>query len=192
MKNTTTNPVKLFFLILSSPFGPVAILWSVFAGRPKISRVLLSKPSLSPKRQISNLFPDSTTATCSEIDVIADNIEAFLSGEDIQFSLEIVRMDRCTIFQQGVLRAEHGIPRGSVSNYQRIARYLGNPNGARAAGNALASNPFPIIVPCHRAIRSDRSLGGYQGGLEMKRTLLEMEGVVFDDTGRIAVKDLFY
>ena len=53
-------------------------------------------------------------------------------------------------------------------------------------------NPFPIIIPCHRAIRSDRSLGGYQGGLEMKRTLLEMEGIEFDDTKRIATKDFFY
>ncbi|MCK4234435.1 MGMT family protein [candidate division WOR-3 bacterium] len=96
------------------------------------------------------------------------------------------------MFQQKVLRAEHGIPRGSVSTYQRIAMYLGNPKGARAVGNALANNPFPIIIPCHRAIRSDGTLGGYQGGLEMKRVLLEMEGIDFHDTRRIATKDFFY
>jgi methylated-DNA-[protein]-cysteine S-methyltransferase len=79
-----------------------------------------------------------------------------------------------------------------VSTYQRIARYLGNAKGGRAVGSALANNPFPIIIPCHRAIRSDRTLGGYQGGLEMKRTLLEMEGIDFDDTGRIATEDFFY
>ncbi|MCK4795669.1 MAG: MGMT family protein, partial [Desulfobacteraceae bacterium] len=78
------------------------------------------------------------------------------------------------------------------STYQRIATHLGSPNGARAVGNALATNPFPIIIPCHRAIRSDRSLGGYQGGLDMKRILLEMEGIDFDDTGRAATEDFFY
>ncbi|MHA1663588.1 MAG: methylated-DNA--[protein]-cysteine S-methyltransferase, partial [Candidatus Thorarchaeota archaeon] len=55
----------------------------------------------------------------------------------------------------------------------------------RAVGNALARNPFPIIVPCHRAIRSDRTLGGFQGGLKMKRRILEMEGVEFDSTSRV-------
>ena len=63
--------------------------------------------------------------------------------------------------------------------------YLGKSNGARAVGNALANNPFPLIVPCHRAIRSDRHLGGYQGGLEMKRALLETEGIAFDKAGRV-------
>jgi methylated-DNA-[protein]-cysteine S-methyltransferase len=83
------------------------------------------------------------------------------------------------------LRAEHGIPRGSVSTYQLIAAHLGRPKGGRAVGNALANNPFPIIIPCHRAFRSDRSLGGYQGGLAMKRALLEKEGIGFDRTGRV-------
>jgi methylated-DNA-[protein]-cysteine S-methyltransferase len=110
----------------------------------------------------------------------------------MNFPLEIIRLDLCSEFQQGVLRAEHGIPRGSISTYQRIAGHLGKPSGARAVGQALANNPFPIIIPCHRAIRSNRTLGGYQGGLAMKRALLEMEGIRFDDTGRIATKDFFY
>jgi methylated-DNA-[protein]-cysteine S-methyltransferase len=79
-----------------------------------------------------------------------------------------------------------------VSTYQRIAKYLGNAKGARAVGSALAGNPFPIIIPCHRAIRSDGTLGGYQGGLEMKRRLLEMEGVMFDALGRVVAKERFY
>jgi methylated-DNA-[protein]-cysteine S-methyltransferase len=192
MKNTNTKTAKLSFLIRPSRFGPVAMLWSVFAGQPKISRILLSKPGVSAKHRLPKLFPDSMAATCSEVDVVADDIEEFLGGEAIQFSLEMIRMDLCSEFQQQVLRAEHGIPRGTISTYQRIARHLGRPNGARAVGNALSNNPFPIIIPCHRAVRSDRTLGGYQGGLEMKRTLLEMEGIDFDDNGRIATMDFFY
>ena len=69
------------------------------------------------------------------------------------------------MFQESVLRAEATeIPRGRVSTYKLIAEHVGTHNGARAVGTALARNPFPLIVPCHRAIRSDRRLGGYQGG----------------------------
>jgi methylated-DNA-[protein]-cysteine S-methyltransferase len=153
---------------------------------------LLSKSGVSARQLVKASFPDFISSSCPEVDVVADKIVAFLAGDGIRFSLDVARLDLCSKFQQKVLRAEHGIPRGSVSTYQRIARYLGNAKGGRAVGSALANNPFPIIIPCHRAIRSDRTLGGYQGGLEMKRTLLEMEGIDFDDTGRIATEDFFY
>jgi len=192
MKNIDIKTAKLSFLIRSSPFGPVALLWSFHKGQPKIFRVLLSTPSVSAKHQLTKLFPDSEAAICSEIDVVADDIEAFFSGENIQFSLKIIRIDLCSEFQQEVLCAEHGIPRGAFSTYQRIARQVGRPNGARAVGNALATNPFPIIVPCHRAIRTDLTIGEYQGGIRMKRTLLEMEGIDFNETGRVETKNVFY
>ena len=173
-------------------FGPVAVLWSIYRGQPKILRVLLSKSGGSTKQLVKAAFPDFISSSCAEVDVIANQIVAFLSGDVIRFSLDVVRLDLCSMFQQKVLHAEHRIPRGRVSTYQRIAMYIGNPKGARAVGNALANNPFPIIIPCHRAIRSDGTLGGYQGGLEMKRVLLEMEGIDFHDTRRIATKDFFY
>ncbi len=88
--------------------------------------------------------------------------------------------------------AEHGIPRGWVSTYGRIAARLGVPGGARAVGNALAKNLFPIVIPCHRAVRSGGKLGGYQGGLEMKRALLKMEGVGFTPSGKVALEKVYY
>jgi len=87
------------------------------------------------------------------------------------------RIDHCSKFQQKVLRAASAIPRGKISTYQRIAKQIGKPKAVRAVGRALANNPFPLIIPCHRVIRSDGSLGGYQGGLKMKRALLKKEGV---------------
>lgn len=131
-------------------------------------------------------------AECPEIKVIADNIEAFLAGDNIKFSLDMVCFDTCTKFQKKVLQTEHKIPRGKVSTYQNIARYLNIPKGTRAVGNALANNPFPIIIPCHRVIRADNTLGGYQGGIEMKRSLLEMEGFEFDKYGRIKSNNFFF
>lgn len=88
-------------------------------------------------------------------------------------------LDCCSKFQQKVLRATSAIPRGKVSTYQCIAKQIGKPKAARAVGRALANNPFPLIIPCHRVIRSDGSLGGYQGGLKMKRALLKKEGVFY-------------
>lgn len=181
-----------FHHFCKTPFGPVAILWSADSDRPGIFRVLLSMPEVPAGHILKSYFTDSISKSCTEIDRVADQITASLTGSDIRFSLDIARLDLCPPFQQKVLRAEHGILRGNVSTYQRIARHLGNHKVARAVGTALATNPFPILVPCHRAIRTDKTLGGYQGGLAMKRALLEMEGVLFDDKGRVIMEEFFY
>ncbi|MFX1447402.1 MAG: methylated-DNA--[protein]-cysteine S-methyltransferase, partial [Promethearchaeota archaeon] len=82
--------------------------------------------------------------------------------------------------------------RGWVSTYKRIADKIGIPKGARVVGNALAKNPFPIIIPCHRAIKSNGELGGFQGGLEMKQVLLEMEKIKFSTRGKVITNKIFY
>ena len=79
-------------------------------------------------------------------------------------------------FGRRVLKATARIPYGDVSTYKRVATAAGSPRGSRAAGNALGSNPLPIIVPCHRVLHSDGGLGGYTGGVERKRLLLGVEG----------------
>jgi methylated-DNA-[protein]-cysteine S-methyltransferase len=160
--------------------------------RPKIVRVLLANPQSSSEEQYKSLFLTTHEATCPEITAIADDMEAFLNGAAISFSLDRIRLDGCSPFQQQVLRAEHGIPRGRVSTYQLIAAFIDRPKAARAVGTALATNPFPIIIPCHRAVRSDRTLGGFQGGLAMKRALLEKEGIRFDKSGRVQVESFWY
>ena len=183
---------QVFFCLRRTSFGPVAIVWSEHTGQAKIWRVLLSSQENSAKQLTVASYPYAKGLSCSQINTIVDQMEAFLNGEDIYFSLDMVRLDLCSEFQQNVLRAEHGIPRGRVSTYKRIAKHLGNAKGARAVGRALANNPFPIIIPCHRAIRSNGTLGGYQGGLRMKRALLGMEGVLFNDTGRVITEEFFY
>jgi methylated-DNA-[protein]-cysteine S-methyltransferase len=173
-------------LVRSTPLDPVALLWRIYNKRPLVVRVFFSRPHRTAQRAAAELFPDASRSACSEIEAVFDDIEAFLNGEDIVFPLDTVRLDLCSEFQRSVLTAEHGIPRGAVDSYANIAVRVGKPGGARAVGSALARNPFPIIIPCHRAVRSDGSIGGFQGGTAMKRTLLQMEGILFDGHGRIA------
>ncbi len=81
-------------------------------------------------------------------------------------------------FAGNVLRATTRIPFGAVSSYREVATAAGSPNAYRAAGNALGSNPIPIVVPCHRVLHAGGGLGGYTGGVERKRFLLTLEGVL--------------
>jgi len=81
-------------------------------------------------------------------------------------------------FGRGVLRATAAIPYGLTGTYMSVASAAGWPRAARAAGTALARNPVPILVPCHRVLRSDGDLGNYRGGREAKAALLELEGAI--------------
>jgi methylated-DNA-[protein]-cysteine S-methyltransferase len=179
-------------IVKPTPYGSLCIIWTSADQGPEVVRVLLSKPGLPAERQASDLYPAVSVASCSEIDAVSAGMKRLLAGEPVDFSLHLADLDLCGEFQKRVLQAEHAIPRGRVSTYRLIAAHLGNPNSARAVGNALANNPFPLIVPCHRAIRSDGELGGYQGGLEMKRALLEKEGFAFDRTGKVVCSDFYY
>lgn len=178
-------------IVEPTPFGPVALVWSPVEGPFRIVRVLIPKPGLPVAVQIRGLFPGALVSSCAAVDALADRMKAFLEGEDIRFELEPADLGSCRPFQQAVLRAEHKVPRGWVTTYGALAAHLGRPGAGRAVGNSLADNPFPIIVPCHRAVRGDGGLGGFQGGLAMKRALLEKEGVEIDDRNRI-VRPLFH
>jgi methylated-DNA-[protein]-cysteine S-methyltransferase len=81
-------------------------------------------------------------------------------------------------FRRDVLRATAEIPYGHTASYRDVATSAGSPGAVRAAGTALATNPLPIVVPCHRVLKSDGALGSYRGGAEAKATLLGLEGAM--------------
>ncbi len=89
-------------------------------------------------------------------------------------------------FDQAVLRTVLGIPRGEVRSYAWVAHEIGQPQAAREVGLALARNPIPLLIPCHRVIRSDGRLGGYIFGSRAKRALLLAEDVELATSGRVA------
>lgn len=86
-----------------------------------------------------------------------------------------------TGFQQTVLRSlrEH-VPAGKVITYSALASLAGSPGAARAVGGVMKANPFPVLIPCHRVVNADMSLGGFSGGLDIKMKLLVSEGMIFD------------
>ena len=89
----------------------------------------------------------------------------------------IKHLEGMTDFEKDVLMATFEIPSGRVSTYKRIAEKIGGPRAYRAVGNALHKNPLAPVIPCHRVIKSDGSLGGYGGGVKTKKRLLEEEGI---------------
>jgi methylated-DNA-[protein]-cysteine S-methyltransferase len=109
----------------------------------------------------------------------------FLDGREVVFDFADIDAAIVTGFAKRVLTRIVEIPRGYVMTYGGLAESLGVPGGARAVGNALAGNPFPLFFPCHRVIRADGTLGGFGGGVKLKRQLLEKEGVSSDQRGKV-------
>ncbi len=93
-------------------------------------------------------------------------------------------------FNSRVLELVRRIPRGSISTYRLVAAAAGNPGAARAVGNAIAANPFVLIVPCHRVVQTNLTIGGYGLGVKVKELLLRREGVIFrrDSSDRLRVE----
>jgi methylated-DNA-[protein]-cysteine S-methyltransferase len=112
----------------------------------------------------------------ARLDAVRRELEEYFAGRRIAFDVPV---DWALVgsFGRRVLEATAAIPFGSVSTYAEIAARAGSPRGSRAAGNALGANPVPIVVPCHRVLRSGGGIGGYTGGLPVKERLLAIEGV---------------
>ncbi|MFF5441616.1 methylated-DNA--[protein]-cysteine S-methyltransferase [Streptomyces achromogenes] len=105
-------------------------------------------------------------------------LRAYFAGERHDFDLPL-DWSLSSGFNRQVLRElASGVPYGSVVGYGDLAGRVGQPGGAQAVGMAMGSNPLPVVVPCHRVVESDGGIGGFGGGLETKRKLLALEGVL--------------
>jgi methylated-DNA-[protein]-cysteine S-methyltransferase len=102
-------------------------------------------------------------------------LTSYLAGTRRSFDLSL-DLSRGTSFQQKVWRTLRGISYGRLRSYQWVALRVGGRQYARAVGNAVGANPMPIVIPCHRIVSQDASLGGFSGGLPTKRKLLTLEG----------------
>jgi len=119
----------------------------------------------------------SEPASESEAAEVRGLIRGYVEGQGVDLGRRI-GFRGGTPFQQAVWRALLEIPRGETRSYAWVARRVGRPGAARAVGQAVGANPLPLLVPCHRVVASDGGLGGFGGGLEMKRALLRREGAL--------------
>ncbi len=110
-------------------------------------------------------------------DPIVREIQEYFRGTRRELSDIPVDLSEATDFERRVYEATRCIPFGKVATYGQIAKAIGRPRAQRAVGNALGKNPIGIVIPCHRVVASD-SLGGYTGGLNHKKELLRLEGVL--------------
>jgi len=108
---------------------------------------------------------------------LQDRLCRYFDGQPVSFD-DPLDMRGATDFQQRVWRVTRRIPRGQTRSYGEIARLVGSPGAARAVGQAMAHNPWPVIVPCHRVVGHNGRLTGFGGGLAMKQRMLEMEGAI--------------
>jgi methylated-DNA-[protein]-cysteine S-methyltransferase len=178
--------------VFPSHFGNFCLVWQEAKDGPRVLRILFPHEETPAEDLVNMYFPEAIKLSKAIIKELGNEIQSFCDGKEVKFDLDIISFEKCSEFQKRVLLAEYKIPRGWVSTYGRIAQFLGIHNGARAVGNALANNPFPIVIPCHRAIRSDGKLGGFQSGIKMKKALLEFEGIEFSKTGMVSTKRIYY
>lgn len=110
-----------------------------------------------------------------EFSELIDQLKAYCAGSRVSFSNYDLDLSDATLFQTKVWQVTRSIPYGETRSYRWVAEQIGQPAASRAVGQALGKNPLPVIIPCHRVVASDGGVGGYSGGLETKRRLLEME-----------------
>jgi methylated-DNA-[protein]-cysteine S-methyltransferase len=159
---------------VDSPFG------TLHAATTKRGLVRIAFPEESVESVLEalaqSLSPRIVQAPAS-LDLLKRELEEYFAGRRHEFGIPL-DWSLTGPFGRRILEMTAAIPYGGHLSYAEVAAEAGSPRGARAAGNALGSNPIPIVIPCHRVLRSGGVLGGYGGGPDRKRWLLELEGAL--------------
>jgi methylated-DNA-[protein]-cysteine S-methyltransferase len=152
-------------VVAATPKGLVRVSYSEFRGEDEVLEELARR--VSPR----------VLEAPARLDPVRRELDEYFEGRREDFDVPI-DWSYLAGFTREVLRATAAIPFGDVSTYAGVAAAAGSPRATRAAGNALGANPMPVIVPCHRVLRTGGQLGGYTGGLERKEFLLRLEGML--------------
>jgi methylated-DNA-[protein]-cysteine S-methyltransferase len=159
---------------VDSPFGTLLLA----ATKRGLVRVAFPEESVDATlERLSMRISPRIVEAHGPLEEMRRELDEYFDGRRRQFELPL---DWILVgpFGRRVLDVASEIPYGGVLSYAEVAAEAGSPRGSRAAGNALGANPIPIVVPCHRVLRSGGALGGYGGGLERKQFLLELEGAL--------------
>jgi methylated-DNA-[protein]-cysteine S-methyltransferase len=161
-----------YTLMADTPVGPIGIA----QGSTGLLRLDFVRGEDAFVERLLNAFADRPLLA-DPLDRPRRALDRYFSGRSLSFDLP-VDLSVMSPFSRRVLEATARIPPGKVATYTQVATRAGNARASRAAGNALHNNPVAIIVPCHRVLRGDGSLGGYGGGLPAKEWLLRHEGAL--------------
>ncbi len=159
------------YRVLDSPLGP---LWVAVGPRGVLAIHYGTEPSDLELRRIVRAYGPGLLPDARRADPVARELEQYFAGRRRAFEVPF-DLSPLTDFQRRVLRATAHVAFGDVSTYAQVAARAGSRGASRAAGQALGANPIPIVVPCHRILAADGTLGGYAGGLGTKRRLLALE-----------------
>jgi len=162
--------LKARYTIVATKLG-----WVVIGGSEiGLSFLTLPQPSLDAVLAGIEDFVKGAVEEDSAFGDLPLRLQGYFDGEMLTFS-DKLDLEGATAFQQVVWNATRSIPYGEVRSYAWVAKRIGRPGACRAVGGALARNRFPVIVPCHRVVASDGTLGGFGGGLGLKKHLLSLE-----------------
>ena len=159
--------------IFKTPLGHAAIVFEIDPVR--LVKTFLPMPA---KDDLLRKMPPASTpvrAVPAEIKALSQAILAYLKGAPMNLSFADLPMAHLTRLQQAVLKAVFEIPYGQTRSYGEIAAAVGRPGASRFVGSTMAGNPFPLIIPCHRVIKSDGTFGRFGGGTALKATLIWKE-----------------
>jgi len=154
----------------------VSMGWlGILSSSEGIQRLML--PQMSKEEILGQVDYFNTVSINCYSALFADlhvRLERYFDGEQVDFP-DRLDLSGASPFKNEVWNEARSIPYGQTRSYKWIAKRIGQPNAVRAVGQALGANPVPIIIPCHRVLRSDGNLGGFSGGLNMKMLLLHLE-----------------
>jgi len=161
---------RQYYVIFNTAAGWVGLMGSA-AG---LKYSTLPQPSREQANITLGIDINKTPLSQEYFKDLIKRFQDYFEGRGIDFP-EKLNLSQATVFQRKVWRAARQIPFGQVRSYGWIARKIGKLGAARAVGQALGKNPLPIIIPCHRVLNSDGKLGGFSGGLAMKKRLISLE-----------------
>jgi methylated-DNA-[protein]-cysteine S-methyltransferase len=162
---------RVGYRIVDSPLGP---LWVAVGPRGLLNIHYGAEPSPLELRRIVRAYGPGVLPDARRVDDVARELDQYFSGKRRDFDIT-VDLSPLTPFQRRVLAVTARVPYGQLITYAKVAHNAGNDRAYRAAAGAVGDNPIPIVVPCHRVVASDGTLGGYAGGLDAKRRLLQLE-----------------
>jgi len=159
------------YRVVDSPLGP---LWIAVGPQGVLAIHYGGEPSAAELARIVRTYGPGLLPDARRVDPVARELDQYFGGTRRRFDIA-VDLTPLTEFQRRILSATARVAFGEVSTYAKVATQAGSERASRAAGQALGANPIPIVVPCHRILASDGTLGGYAGGLDAKRRLLGLE-----------------